>query len=254
MKYEFHEIANIFPLLEGDQFQAFVADIKENGQREPARIYQGKILDGRNRYRACVELGIKCKAENVEPDDPIAYVLSLNRFRRHLSHSQWAMIGDRARDLYDQQAKERQKLSKGRGKKGVNDSTHLLEGKSRDHAGAAVGISGPSIDAARTVRQQGIPELVSAVEQDRVNVRTAAKIAKQPPEIQQEILKSEATTPTKLNEFLSDSDDEQEEIKSQGKGIRYANEAIDCLKRIPKNDALRKRGFQIVTDWIRHNK
>jgi hypothetical protein len=36
-------------------------------------------------------------------------------------------------------------------------------------------------------------------------------------------------------------------------GVLRANEAIDCLMRIPKNDAHRKRGFQIVTDWIKHN-
>jgi predicted nuclease with TOPRIM domain len=40
---------------------------------------------------------------------------------------------------------------------------------------------------------------------------------------------------------------------SRGVGVRYANEAVDRLKRIPKNDGLRKRGFQIVTDWIRQN-
>jgi hypothetical protein len=37
----------------------------------------------------------------------------------------------------------------------------------------------------------------------------------------------------------------------RGVGVLRANEAIDVLKRIPKNDALRKRGFQIVTDWIK---
>ena len=38
-----------------------------------------------------------------------------------------------------------------------------------------------------------------------------------------------------------------------GVGIIRASEAINCLIRIPKNDPLRKRGFQIVTDWIKHN-
>lgn len=39
-----------------------------------------------------------------------------------------------------------------------------------------------------------------------------------------------------------------------GQGVDRGNEAIDVLKRIPKKDALRKRGFQIVADWIKHNK
>jgi ParB-like chromosome segregation protein Spo0J len=44
------------------------------------------------------------------------------------------------------------------------------------------------------------------------------------------------------------------EIKVKGVGIIRGHEAINCLIRIPKNDALRKRGFQVVTDWIRHNR
>jgi hypothetical protein len=36
--------------------------------------------------------------------------------------------------------------------------------------------------------------------------------------------------------------------------VARANDAIDCLMRIPANDPERKRGLQIVTDWIKHNK
>src|SRR5262249_60206546 len=41
------------------------------------------------------------------------------------------------------------------------------------------------------------------------------------------------------------------EIKVRGVGTVRAQEAINCLSRIPKNDALRERGFQIVMDWIK---
>jgi transcriptional regulator with XRE-family HTH domain len=43
------------------------------------------------------------------------------------------------------------------------------------------------------------------------------------------------------------------EIKPLGVGLVLAHEALNFLTRIPKDDALRKRGFQVVTDWIRHN-
>jgi len=56
-------------------------------------------------------------------------------------------IGDRARDLYDKQAKERHATLSGRPstKKPVKDVTPVCRGKSRDHVGAAVGVSGPQI-------------------------------------------------------------------------------------------------------------
>ena len=57
--YQFHPIAAIFPLLEGDELNALAADIKANGLREPCWLYEGKILDGRNRKTACRMAGVE---------------------------------------------------------------------------------------------------------------------------------------------------------------------------------------------------
>ena len=52
----FHPLANVFPLLAGEEFDALVADIQASGLREAIWLYEGQILDGRNRYRACQAL------------------------------------------------------------------------------------------------------------------------------------------------------------------------------------------------------
>jgi hypothetical protein len=86
---KFHPLAELFPLMEGKEFEAFVADIK-NGLNEPITLFQGKVLDGRNRYRACTEAGVKPRYHQFSGNeaDPRAYVISMNIRRRHLTASQ----------------------------------------------------------------------------------------------------------------------------------------------------------------------
>jgi N6-adenosine-specific RNA methylase IME4 len=54
----FHPLADIFPLIEGDDFEALVSDIRTFGLRESIVLFDGQILDGRNRYLACVAAGL----------------------------------------------------------------------------------------------------------------------------------------------------------------------------------------------------
>ena len=85
---EFHPVANIFPLMDGDDYTALVADIAEHGQREPIWLHDGMILDGRNRYRACMDLGLVPETQEYTGDDTHAFVVSLNLHRRHLTREQ----------------------------------------------------------------------------------------------------------------------------------------------------------------------
>src|SRR5688500_20160434 len=53
---EFHELADIVPLMEGEAFERLVEDVRSNGVLDAIVLYEGKILDGRNRYRALTEI------------------------------------------------------------------------------------------------------------------------------------------------------------------------------------------------------
>jgi ParB-like chromosome segregation protein Spo0J len=89
---EFDERANIFLLTEGDEFEAFVDTFRRQGLLQPIVLHQGKILDGRNRYRAGKRAGYKFTAKDfveLPPGkDPEEFVLAANVQRRHLTTEQ----------------------------------------------------------------------------------------------------------------------------------------------------------------------
>jgi N6-adenosine-specific RNA methylase IME4 len=88
MSIEFHPAANEFPLLDDKRLNELADDITANGQREPIKTYAGKVLDGRNRFRACAIAKVQPRVEALPEDiDPWAYVWSLNGERRDLTNA-----------------------------------------------------------------------------------------------------------------------------------------------------------------------
>src|SRR5690348_17193363 len=90
-----HPLSELFPMMERPDIERMADDICTNGQREPIILLDGRVLDGRNRQEACLFAEIKPVYRDFDPateGDPLAFVLSLNLERRHLSESQRAMV------------------------------------------------------------------------------------------------------------------------------------------------------------------
>jgi len=264
-EYEFHEAANIFPLDE-ETLGELAEDIRTSGLVKPIELMGGKVIDGRRRYLACHRAGVAPEFCEVRPADPVAYVVSLNLKRRSLTPSQRAMCAARATALQEKcarEAKERQKVRKGN-QPGATPANlpDMPKGDARDQLGKTFGVSGKTVDHATRVLNNAIPEVVQAVDDGRMAVSTAAFIATEPEEVQREKVENQAnrtyhsTSNTTVQTDAEPDANEEEETCKQTRtvAIRYANAAIETLGRIPKNDRLRKRGFQIVKDWLRQNR
>lgn len=166
-----HPAAAIVPMLEGTSYDSLKEDIQVNGQQVPIVLWDGLVIDGRNRLRACCELGVAPKMTQLSKlpgGSPTMYVLSANLHRRHLSPSQLAMVAARARDEFDREAKLRQAGLVPR------------SGDARDVAGRAVGVSGKSVDYATKVLKDGVREIVAACDSGKLSVSKAARLVQLP--------------------------------------------------------------------------
>lgn len=82
-----HPLSAAWPSMPSAEFSALIEDIKAHGQHDVGVIYEGQVLDGWHRYRACAAIGIEFKAVEFDGDDPRAFVISKNGRRRHVSAS-----------------------------------------------------------------------------------------------------------------------------------------------------------------------
>jgi len=93
---------NIFPEAKQEDYQRLRQDIEANGydESQPVMLYQGDILDGWNRQKACDELGVAARYQHFVGDDAeaIAYMMRTNK-RRNLNSGQWATIAVEAEEL-----------------------------------------------------------------------------------------------------------------------------------------------------------
>ena len=167
-----HPYADILPLLEGEAFDSLAADFRANGLLEPITIHEGLILDGRNRSNACKAAGVKPHFLEFEGDDPLAFVLSLNLHRRHLTPSQCAMVGA---DLATMRQGARTDLRQ--------PSASLPE-VSQTQARLSTA-SERGIRSAVFVKKKGSQELVQAVRDGKIAVSLAARLATASEAIQQ---------------------------------------------------------------------
>jgi DNA modification methylase len=104
---KWHPIACMFPMLPHEDLLKLSDDVRKNGQHEPIVLFDGMVLDGRNRWQAC-------KIANVEPKvkefygskaDALEFVWSTNVHRRHLNSGQIA-IALAEREKFDDEFKE----------------------------------------------------------------------------------------------------------------------------------------------------
>ena len=183
-----HPFGDLFPLVEGDEFDELVASIKAHGLRDPITVQDGLVLDGRNRQRACQAAGVDCDYQPLPAgQDPLTFVIDKNLNRRHLTNSQRAMVAAKLANLKDGQTKA---------------GAQICAPVSQEDAAEKLKVSRRSVQSATKVKDDAIPEVIQAVERGDVTVSTAAEIVELPQAEQRKVVaKGTTAIKTKAKEL-----------------------------------------------------
>lgn len=182
IELEFHSVANLFPMMTASEIEALKGDIAQNGLREPIYLYQGKIIDGRNRYIACLETGVKPIFREYEGTESnlIDFVISLNLVRRHLNTSQKACLAveilpELEKRTKDNLSKKMSAIRKGK----AEDSAILQNLNSSQTASKIFGVSERYIfDAKKLLKESEV--LFHEVRKGKLTLQQAKKQLNEP--------------------------------------------------------------------------
>jgi hypothetical protein len=153
-----HPLAAPFPLIEGEEYDELVNDLKKNGLLHPIVIFEDKVLDGRNRQRGCEDAEIDPHYMEYTGNDPLGFVIAANLHRRHLDVGQRSMI---AADLHN--------VTWG-GNRRASTGVTLHE------AAAKLQVSPGSVQTAEALKEAD-PALAKDVAKGKTKLHTAAKKA-----------------------------------------------------------------------------
>ena len=213
--YQPHPLAELMPVMGSDEYEALRSDIQTNGQHELIKVFEGIILDGRHRYRACCDLDLQPKIEQWTGTDARQYVVSVNLKRRHLSANQRALAA----------------ASVATAARGRNKHT-AVAAPSQEEAAALFDISPDSIQRAKKVLADADPAIIEMVRKDELAVAKAAQVAKLPKKDQLKALR------TKKVEILAQAD----EIKAK-QCAKVRKERIKTIQtRVANNKPLSTAG------------
>jgi hypothetical protein len=161
----FHPLAEVLPLIEGTEFNDLVNSIRAHGLREPITMLDDMILDGRNRYLACLKVGIEPRVELFTGNDPVAFVADKNLCRRHLTVGQRAMAVAKLATLSN-------------GNPHRNLTAGIPAVKSTPEIAAMACINKESVSDAKTIQANGTPEEIASVVNGTAAISTVAKIVR----------------------------------------------------------------------------
>jgi hypothetical protein len=180
-----HHYAKLFPCMDSEGLSSLAEDIRKNGLQEPVRLFEGKVLDGRNRVLACIQADVKPQFIQWHRNgvSPLAFVIAQNLQRRHLSLGQRAALAASLLPQLQSEARERQQAAGkhgdkgGRGRKNGEPSAQQCAegfGKASQIAAVRFGISARTVEKAAALGKKK-PSVLQDIIEGKLTLQQADK-------------------------------------------------------------------------------
>lgn len=230
-----HPIADVFPMIPEDskQWEELKYSILDIGQQNPIVLYDGMVLDGRNRLKACIEMEVEPKFINFEDtgydgDDIEWYVLAQNAHRRHLTKDQLDAATLGIFQYSQKRADEKQKAAQF--KKGVCPNPAGRGGKEQADTVSCPPVSGqkPERDIKQKNAQSTVGQVAAKAGVSMHKARQVVAVAKaiESGELPEETVKKVQSGEVKLKDAAKKVADK--------KHIKKTKEALPLEKRFKK--------------------
>lgn len=186
-KIERHPLSKLWPDMSDSQYKELRDDIQKHGQRYPITVYDGAIIDGWHRFRACTDLRIKPTVSKFTgtPDEAADLVNSLNAHRRNVSASERAFAITGAYGWA-------QACAKG---EGGGTQVPPPSAKTNREMAELAGTSEKTVKRAKRVHESGSAALKEAVRKGEVPLNKAAAVVDLPKSEQLEAAKAPPEKP-----------------------------------------------------------
>jgi cell pole-organizing protein PopZ len=180
-----HPIADVWPVMDEVKLAELAEDIKKNGQLVPIWLYEGKILDGRNRWAACKIAGVTPKTQEYTGDEPTAFAVALNDRRRHMNKGSLAAVAAELEPFFAADAKRRQAEQARRNQpqaktQKVAKMPPIEKAKAREEAAKSVGVGERYVQDAKKVKTEA-PEVFERLKAGKITLQDAKREVKKKP-------------------------------------------------------------------------
>lgn len=168
---------NIYPEMKEEAFLSLRSDIEKNGYdfKFPIWIYENKIIDGWNRYKACNELGITPIYETFVGDElqAITFILRTNN-RRDLTNYQRAVLSFEFEDFFRNIAQDNLKTSGENFGKGLPTLAKAIDKvDTRKELAKIAKVSHGTLDKVKKIQEKAPEEVKAKLATGEVSINAA---------------------------------------------------------------------------------